>query len=452
MRPAKHLTYRIERLPDVPPVLSFLAHEAGLDARAAYSTFNMGSGYALYCKAGGGEQIVRIAATHGLSALVAGQVEEGPRQVILEPVGVIFDSDQSSRLNRGQPSASALWYEDWRPPCADTGTSGERRVLSNRMRTNPLLRRRVSYVHAGSPRVAAIRRPPSSCAPSSLKAPCETDKVWAKQSPCSTAKLPGSRCRRTGMAPELPRSRRTCPSKEERESDAQSIHLSCRRSALRCLALPARASAAPTVTFKAQAVPIPGFPHTGNILGAGAAVQAEYTITGTEYGGFPPPLIGVNFSLPKGTKLHTSGFPTCAEATLEQFGPIKCPKGSAAGPVGKALGFVDFGTERVQEEAERVSPSTRLAAALSSSPTATRRCRSKSLQRPLRQPWRRRRLRPRAPDRSAARRNVPGAPYASAEDDQRQGRLGVQEARQNDLLRHACRRSARRAASRSSPK
>ena len=31
----------------------------------------------------------------------------------------------------------------------------------------------------------------------------------------------------------------------------------------------------PTVTFKAKAVPIPGFPHTGNILGAGAAVQAE---------------------------------------------------------------------------------------------------------------------------------------------------------------------------------
>jgi phosphoribosylformylglycinamidine cyclo-ligase len=94
MRPAKPLTYRIERLPEVPPVLSFLAHEAGLDARAAYSTFNMGSGYALYCKAGGGEQIVQIAADLGLSALVAGRVEEGPRQVILEPVDVCFAGEQ----------------------------------------------------------------------------------------------------------------------------------------------------------------------------------------------------------------------------------------------------------------------------------------------------------------------------------------------------------------------
>jgi hypothetical protein len=122
--------------------------------------------------------------------------------------------------------------------------------------------------------------------------------------------------------------------------------------ALALMALPAVASALPTVTFKAKAVPIAGFPHTGNILGAGAADQAEYTISGTEYLGSPPPVIGVNVFLPKGTKLHTTGFPTCSKATLEQFGPIKCPKGSAAGPVGKVLGFVTFGGERVEEPAE----------------------------------------------------------------------------------------------------
>jgi phosphoribosylformylglycinamidine cyclo-ligase len=94
MRPPKPLTYRIERLPEVPPVLSFLAQEAELDARAAYSTFNMGSGYALYCKPGGGREIVRVAASLGLSALVAGGVEQGPRQVILEPVDVCFAGEE----------------------------------------------------------------------------------------------------------------------------------------------------------------------------------------------------------------------------------------------------------------------------------------------------------------------------------------------------------------------
>ncbi len=118
------------------------------------------------------------------------------------------------------------------------------------------------------------------------------------------------------------------------------------------LALTGVASALPTVKFKAVAVPISGYPHTGNILGAGAAVKAEYKIEGTEYLGSPPPVIGVNFFLPKGAKLSPNGFPTCSAATLEQFGPIKCAKGSAAGPIGTVLGFVTFGGERVEESAE----------------------------------------------------------------------------------------------------
>jgi hypothetical protein len=111
------------------------------------------------------------------------------------------------------------------------------------------------------------------------------------------------------------------------------------------------AVALPTVKFKATPVPIAGFAHTGNILGAGAAIQAEYKIEGTEYGGYPPPIIGINFYLPKGTKLNRSGWPTCARSVLEQVGPRGCPKHSAAGPVGRVLGIVSFGSERVEEGA-----------------------------------------------------------------------------------------------------
>jgi hypothetical protein len=124
---------------------------------------------------------------------------------------------------------------------------------------------------------------------------------------------------------------------------------------LALLALPAIASAVPTVEFKAKAVPIPGFPHTGNIYGAGAAVEAEYHITGTEYEGSPPPIIGVNFYLPKGAKLHPSGFPTCSATALEQTGPSACKKPSAAGPKGTVEGFVSIGGERVKEGLELTS-------------------------------------------------------------------------------------------------
>jgi phosphoribosylformylglycinamidine cyclo-ligase len=102
MRPAKRLTYRIERLPEVPEVLSFLVEQAGLDAAAAYSTFNMGSGYALYCPPGAGQAIVELAEGLGLAAVLAGHVEDGPRQVILEPVDVRFTGDQLE-LSVGQP-------------------------------------------------------------------------------------------------------------------------------------------------------------------------------------------------------------------------------------------------------------------------------------------------------------------------------------------------------------
>jgi hypothetical protein len=119
------------------------------------------------------------------------------------------------------------------------------------------------------------------------------------------------------------------------------------------LALASEASAAPKITIRAAAVPIPGFPNTGNIYGAGAAVKSEVTISGTEYGGFPPPLIHVNVFLPKDTKLHPAGFPTCPVATLEPSGPgpSHCPKGSKAGPTGHVLGEVAFGKEIVPEEA-----------------------------------------------------------------------------------------------------
>jgi hypothetical protein len=117
------------------------------------------------------------------------------------------------------------------------------------------------------------------------------------------------------------------------------------------LALPAVALATPEVKFKAEAVPITGYPGTGNIYGAGAAVQAEYTITGKEYEGSPPPLSGINFYLPAGTTLHTSGFPTCAKSVLEPSGqgPASCSKTSHAGPTGEARGYVTLGGERVHE-------------------------------------------------------------------------------------------------------
>jgi hypothetical protein len=132
---------------------------------------------------------------------------------------------------------------------------------------------------------------------------------------------------------------------------------------LAVLGLPGVASAAPTVTLKTKAVPIPKpgggvWPGTGNILGAGAAEEAEFQISGSGYGATPqnpsggiPPLSAVNFYLPAGAKISSSGFGSCSEETLKNIGPTGCKSSSIASPVGSALGEVSFGAERVQEEA-----------------------------------------------------------------------------------------------------
>ncbi len=117
------------------------------------------------------------------------------------------------------------------------------------------------------------------------------------------------------------------------------------------LGLAGPASATPTFTFKTAALPIPGFPGTGDILGAGAVIQVEGKISGTEYGGFPPPLIGIRYFAPAGAKLHPQGFASCAPAVIESDGPASCPKKSTAGPKGVGVGIVSFGAERVQETA-----------------------------------------------------------------------------------------------------
>ena len=125
------------------------------------------------------------------------------------------------------------------------------------------------------------------------------------------------------------------------------------------LALVSPASAVPKVKLRAAVVPIPvnlrsrhshNYPGTGNFLGAPAALETEFKISGNEYAGFPSPLKEVEVFLPTGAKLHPNGFANCSGATLEAKGPEGCSKRSIASPPGEANGVVSFGSERVHEK------------------------------------------------------------------------------------------------------
>jgi phosphoribosylformylglycinamidine cyclo-ligase len=93
MRPRRELSYAVTTLPDVPEVLEFMVEQAGMSPADAYSTFNMGCGFAVYSAAGSGQDVVRAASELGLSAHVAGKVGGGPRRVVLEPIDVTYESE-----------------------------------------------------------------------------------------------------------------------------------------------------------------------------------------------------------------------------------------------------------------------------------------------------------------------------------------------------------------------
>jgi phosphoribosylformylglycinamidine cyclo-ligase len=90
--PAVH-TYRIHTVPEVTPVLKFIQQHAHQDDREAYSTLNMGAGFALFVKAEDAAKTVAVAQAQGVQALIAGHVEAGPKRLLIEPLGIEFGVD-----------------------------------------------------------------------------------------------------------------------------------------------------------------------------------------------------------------------------------------------------------------------------------------------------------------------------------------------------------------------
>jgi phosphoribosylformylglycinamidine cyclo-ligase len=94
LRHPKALRYRVHTLPPVPAVLRFIQQHARQDDHEAYGTLNMGAGFALFVAAGQAEQTLRVARELGMPATLAGVVEEGPKELLIEPLGLRFAGDE----------------------------------------------------------------------------------------------------------------------------------------------------------------------------------------------------------------------------------------------------------------------------------------------------------------------------------------------------------------------
>ena len=90
LRHPSTLTYRVHTVPPVPPVLRFIQQQAGHDAAEAYGTLNMGAGFALFVAAEDAQRAAAVAQSCGVPAWVAGEVQAGPKRLIIEPLAVEF--------------------------------------------------------------------------------------------------------------------------------------------------------------------------------------------------------------------------------------------------------------------------------------------------------------------------------------------------------------------------
>ena len=93
LRHPSAFTYRIVALPEVPPVLRFIQQQAAMSDEDAYGTLNMGAGFALFVAADDAQRTVETAQRCGVPALLAGHVEAGAKQLLIEPLGLTFGSD-----------------------------------------------------------------------------------------------------------------------------------------------------------------------------------------------------------------------------------------------------------------------------------------------------------------------------------------------------------------------
>ena len=88
MRHPGGFTYRITEVPPVPEVLRFIVDETRETQEEAYGSLNMGAGFALFVPPGDAGKAVACSEQCGVRAWHAGVVEDGPRQVVIEPLGV----------------------------------------------------------------------------------------------------------------------------------------------------------------------------------------------------------------------------------------------------------------------------------------------------------------------------------------------------------------------------
>lgn len=93
MRARGNFTYVIEEIFEPQEVFLFIQKHANLSDEEMYGTYNMGQDYAIFIPEKDIEKAQDIATENGLESLNAGYIEEGERQVMIQPKNLVYKSE-----------------------------------------------------------------------------------------------------------------------------------------------------------------------------------------------------------------------------------------------------------------------------------------------------------------------------------------------------------------------
>lgn len=93
MRANKEFTYRMHTVPQPQEEFMFVQQAAGLSDKEMYETYNMGAGFVYMVSADDASHVCMIAGEQGYTSWDAGVLEDGRKQVIIEPIDVTYGAD-----------------------------------------------------------------------------------------------------------------------------------------------------------------------------------------------------------------------------------------------------------------------------------------------------------------------------------------------------------------------
>ena len=93
MRGPGEFTYRATELPEHMPIFKFLQKHLDKTIREMYEYYNMGGGFVAFVDSDNKDGVCEVAERTGHQIVGQGVVEKGPKQVVLEPLGLTLPGD-----------------------------------------------------------------------------------------------------------------------------------------------------------------------------------------------------------------------------------------------------------------------------------------------------------------------------------------------------------------------